>query len=272
MAVILGRDDLAADLRAMGVEAGDGLFVHTALGKVGTVIGGPRGLIEALTDAVSDSGLIAMPGFSRDAYDPVALVGADVTPAEHQRIRDQVPGYDPVRSSVAQNGAVPAAFLAWPGVVRSPHPTSSVIMLGPDAASIAAPHDAKDWAIGANTPWGRLRDRPHMKILLIGVRWNRCSALHCAETLASHRRVVTRRFRHEGEWIEAPDATDDLGRLFPLVGQAWEDAGGVTYGKIGDADAMLMDYGPLVAFASDWLGERNKTDGVVASAAGQRAG
>ncbi len=88
--------------------------------------------------------------------------------------------------------------------------------------------------------------------------------MHCAETLASHRRVVTRRFRHEGEWIEAPDATDDLDRLFPLVGQAWEDAGGVTYGKIGGADAMLMSYAALVAFAADWLSERNKADGVAA--------
>ncbi len=264
MTAILGRTDLAADLRAMGVEAGDGLFVHTALSKIGTVIGGPRGLIEALIDAVGHTGLIAMPGFSRDAYDPVTLTGADVTPEDHERIRAQVPGYDPARSSVAQNGAVPTAFLGWPGVTRSAHPTSSVLMLGPDAATIATPHDAKGWAIGADTPWGRLRYRPHMKILLIGVRWNRCSALHCAETLALHRRTVIRRFKHEGEWIEAPDATDDLDTLFPLVGQAWEDVGGATYGKIGGADAMLMDYGALVSFASEWLSERNKADGIAA--------
>jgi len=75
---------------------------------------------------------------------------------------------------------------------------------------------------------------------------------------------VTRHFKHDGEWIEAPDATDDLDTLFPLVGQAWEDAGGVTYGKIGGAEAMLMDYGLLVAFASNWLSERNKADGIAA--------
>lgn len=263
--MIYGREDLTKDLSALGVTDGDGLFVHTALGKVGKVIGGPRGLIEALIYAVGDTGLIVMPGFSRDAYDPVAQSGADVTQDQHLRIREQVPGYDPARSSVAHNGAVPAAFLAWPGVVRSPHPTSSVIMLGSDAAAIAAPHDARHWALGADTPWGRLRHRPQMKILLIGVRWNRCSALHCAETLAPCRRAVTRHFKHEGEWIEAPDATDDLDTLFPLVGQAWEDTGGVTYGKIGGADAMVMDYGALVAFASDWLNDRNKVDGVPAS-------
>lgn len=262
---ILGRADLAADLRAMGVEEGDGLFVHTSLGKIGTVIGGPRGLIEALIEAVGETGLIAMPGFSRDAYDPVEFTGAEVSSEDHQRILDQVPGFDPARSDVAQNGAVPEAFRGWPGVVRSPHPTSSVLMYGPDVAKIAARHDPQGWATGPTTPWGRLRTRPQMKILLIGVRWNRCSALHAAESIAVHRRTKTRRFKLDGAWVEAPDVADDLGTLFPLVGQAWEDAGGVGYGKLGGADCLLTAYDPLVVFASGWLSERNKADGVQAA-------
>lgn len=265
MTAILGRDDLAADLSALGVAKGDGLFVHTALGKIGHVIGGPRGLIEALIDAVGPDGLIGMPGFSRDAYDPVEMQGLTVTPDEHARIRDQVPGFDPALSNVAQNGATAEAFRAWPGVVRSPHPTSSVLLLGPDAARLAARHDPSGWATGPDTPWGGLRDRSQMKILLIGVRWNRCSALHAAETIAQRRRVKTRVFKMDGEWIEAPDVADDLDTLFPLVGQAWEDAGGVAYGKIGGAEAMLTAYEPLIAFASKWLSERNKSDGVAAA-------
>ena len=261
---LLGRDDLTVDLRALGVAPGDGLFVHTSLGRIGHVISGPRGLIEALIDAVGETGLVAMPGFSRDAYDPVEFSGADVSTNDHQRIRDQVPGYDPYRSDVAQNGAVPEAFRAWPGVVRSPHPTSSVLVYGPDAATVANRHDPHGWATGPATPWGLLRDRPQMKILLIGVRWNRCSALHAAESIAEHRRTKVRHFKMDGAWIEAPDVADDLDTLFPLVGQAWEDAGGVAYGKIGGADAMLTDYDPLVAFASEWLCERNKADGVPA--------
>ncbi len=261
---ILGRADLTADLRALGVAPGDGLFVHTSLGKIGHVIGGPRGLLEALIDAVGDAGLIAMPGFSRDAYDPVDFNRADLSPEEHQRILDQVPGYDPARSNAAQNGAVPEAFRAWPGAVRSPHPTSSVIMFGPDAADIAAAHDPQGWATGPDTPWGGLRQRPQMKILLIGVRWNRCSALHSAESIARHRRSKARHFKMDGAWIEAPDVADDLDTLFPLVGQAWEDAGGVSYGRLGGADCMLTDYDGLVAFASEWLSERNKADGVPA--------
>ena len=66
----LGSADLMAHLAAMGVRPGDGLFVHSSLSAIGRVIGRPRGLIEALLGAVGPEGLIAMPGFSRDAYDP----------------------------------------------------------------------------------------------------------------------------------------------------------------------------------------------------------
>ncbi|MEM7239396.1 MAG: AAC(3) family N-acetyltransferase, partial [Pseudomonadota bacterium] len=170
---IFGSDDLGSDLAALGIRPGDGLFVHTALGQVGRVLGGPRGLIEALIAAVGDTGLIGMPGFSADAYDPTEGVAMDGT--RRARIQAQIPGFDPARSDVRGNGAVPEAFRAWPGVVRSPHPTSSVLLLGPDAARLASDHDPHGWATGPLSPWGRLRDRPAMKILLIGVDWTRCS-------------------------------------------------------------------------------------------------
>ena len=220
--MIIGTDDLTQQLHSLGVEPGDGLFVHCALSQVGHVIGGPRGLIEALVDAVGDNGLIGMPGFSSDAYDPVSASDANLSRSDRLRIRSQVPGFDPERSNVRQNGAVPEAFRSWPGVVRSNHPTSSVLLLGPDAAELAARHDPFGWATGPDTPWARLSHRPAMKILLIGVDWNRCSALHAAESAAEHRRAVTRNIRHgaNGAWIEAPDVADDLGRLFPLVGEA----------------------------------------------------
>ncbi|MEM8758634.1 MAG: AAC(3) family N-acetyltransferase, partial [Planctomycetota bacterium] len=79
-------------------------------------------------------------------YDPADLEELDLSAEARERVRAQVPGYDPARSNVAQNGAVPEAFRGWPGVVRSPHPTSSVLLWGGDAGSIAAPHDYSGWA------------------------------------------------------------------------------------------------------------------------------
>ncbi len=252
-------------MRALGIHPGDGLFVHSSLGAIGHVIGGPRGLIEALIVGVGPNGLIGMPGFSNDAYDPVELLGEEVPADVHRRLRAQVPGFDPARSDVRGNGAVPEAFRVWPGVVRSPHPTSSVLLLGPDAKELAEPHDPSGWATGPETPWGRLADRPSMKILLIGVGWNRCSALHASESLAPHRRTKLRHLKTgpgDAPWIEAPDVADDLNRLFPLVGAAWEETGAVTYGKVGAAEARLTCYKPLLLFGRDWIDERNRADGV----------
>ena len=259
--MIYGSDDIAGHLHALGIEPGDGVFVHSSLSQIGHVIGGPRGLIEALVKAIGHNGLIGMPGFSKDAYDPVELLGLNVAQARRQAIREQVPGFDPVKSDVRGNGAVAEAFRSWPGVMRSPHPTSSVLLLGPDAEAIAAAHDPHGWATGPETPWGRLRERDAMKILLIGVGWNRCSALHAAESIADHKRTKIRRFKNgqgaDATWIEAPDVADDLDTLFPLVGAAWEEAGSVKTGKIGEADSKLTDYKPLLAFASQWISERN---------------
>ena len=118
------------------------------------------------------------------------------------------------------------------------------------------------------TPWGRLRARPQMKILLIGVGWNRCSALHAAESEAMYKRVVTRTIKTgvgpNAKWIKAPDVADDLDRLFPLVGAAWEETGNVKSGNIGNASIKLTGYDALIEFASRWISDRNRADGISA--------
>lgn len=226
-------------------------------------------MIQGLIDAVGPKGLIAMPGFSDDAYDPVEVLSLEVTTKVHEHIKQQVPGFDSARSNVRQNGAVPEAFRSWPGVIRSPHPTSSVLLLGPDAQEISLPHDPHGWPTGPDTPWSRLRFRPHMKVLLVGVGWNRCSALHAAESSAEYKRTTIRTFKFGtgpgAHWIKVPDVSDDLGRLFPLVGAEWERTGVVRAGKIGAAEFKLTGYAALVSFASRWISERNKADGVLPS-------
>ncbi|MEM9045228.1 MAG: AAC(3) family N-acetyltransferase [Pseudomonadota bacterium] len=263
---LFGKNDLIKDLSALGIDAGDGLFVHSALGQIGHVIGGPRTLIEALIDLVGPEGLIGMPGFSTDAYDPAELMDLPLDPLTRDYVKRQVPGFDPALSSARDNGSVPESFRTWPGVFRSKHPTSSVLLLGPDARRLIRPHDPLGWATGPNSPWGRLRKRPQMKILLLGVGWNRCSALHAAESLANHRRLKIRHFKNgtgpDAPWVEAPDVADDLGRLFPSVGADWEADGGVVRGRVGNAAALLTGYSALLDYASIWFNRRNRSDGV----------
>lgn len=261
---LFGREDLANDLRALGLAPGGGVFVHAAMGRIGRVVGGARSVIEALLAVVGPHGLIGMPGFSDDAYDPTD--GTNLPPDRRRAIRAQMPGFDPHLSSVAAMGAVAECFRTWPGVVRSPHPTSSVLLLGRDAETLARSHDAAGWATGPQTPWGRLARRRAMKILLIGVGWNRASALHAAESIAPHRRLKIRHFKTgpapDAPWIEAPDVADDLDRLFPPCGADFERTGAVWRGLIGAAQSRLCSYPALLDFASDWIDRRNAADGV----------
>ncbi|MBY6057725.1 aminoglycoside N(3)-acetyltransferase [Leisingera daeponensis] len=260
---LLTSDTLAADLQALGVVPGDGLFVHASMRALGPVAGGAAAVIEAMQAAAGPEGLLAMPGFSTDAYFPADLDRDSLPEAAVAEAERAVPGHDPERSPTAGMGVIAETFRTWPGTLRSSHPAVSVCLNGADAAEHLEPHRLA-WALGEGTPMGRLRHRRQMKILLVGVGWNRCSALHTAESLAEVKRTKIRRFKTgsgDAPWMETPDAADDLNRLFPLVGAAFEGAGAVATGRLGAAECRLCSYSALVAFAAGWISEANRQSG-----------
>ena len=69
----LSVDAVAEQIRALGVQPGQLLQVHTAFSKVGPVEGGPLGLIAALRAALGEGGTLVMPSMSYDddhLFDP----------------------------------------------------------------------------------------------------------------------------------------------------------------------------------------------------------
>jgi aminoglycoside 3-N-acetyltransferase len=256
---------LLNDLVSLGVRAGDGLFVHGSMSAIGATVGGARTIVESLLEAVGETGLIGMPGFSSDAYFPSGVDRSGLTQGQITRIEDAVPGFDVFKSPTFGMGVIAETFRTWPGTQRSDHPAVSICLNGKNANGFLEEHSLA-WATGEKTPLGKLRDRQSMKILLVGVGWNRCSALHTAETLAKHRRTKARRFKNgglDGSWIETPDVADDMNRLFPAVGEAFEKTGAVSFGTFGDADCKTCDFRHLVDFASDWIDYANKQSGDV---------
>lgn len=260
----LTRDSLYAQIATLGVTPGDGLFVHASLGAMGHVKGGPATVIDALRDSVGSGGLIGMPAFSTDAYFPPDIDRKALTPSQIAAIAREVTGHDPERSDCALVGAIAERFRTTPGVLRSSHPCVSVCLAGSGARNFCAPHPI-DWATGPDSPLGRLAKRPGMKVLLIGVGWNRCSLLHTAETLAYHRRTKIRRFKTgpgAALWVETPDVADDNDRLFPAVGAAFERTGAVAPGTLGEAEVKLCTFAELLEFATAWIDTRNRADEV----------
>jgi aminoglycoside 3-N-acetyltransferase len=255
---------LKEDLAQLGVSAGDGVFVHASLRSIGPVVGRSRAVVTALIDSVGDDGIVGMPSFSTDAYWPSFLNRDHMTGSDRVKLEEAILGFDRATSPASGMGAIAETFRTWPGTLRSLHPCVSVCLRGAEADQYLETHSL-GWATGPNTPLGRLRHRPQMKVLLIGVGWNRCSALHTAETLATHRRLKKRLFKSSSVppvMIETDDVADDLGRLFPEVGNAFELRGAVTFGRFGNAETRLCNYADLISFACEYIDNANKHSGV----------
>jgi aminoglycoside 3-N-acetyltransferase len=222
---------LGAQLRGLGVREGGVLLVHTSFRSLGPVAGGPLGLIAALRAAVGPAGTLVMPTMT-DGESP----------------------YDPRSTPTRQMGITAELFWRQPGVMRSGHPGGSFAAVGPRAQAICAsqplspPH-------GPQSPVGRVHDLDG-QVLLLGVGHSEDTTLHLAEAMAgvpysvSHPTVVM---------IDGAPRTMDIAetdhccRRFALA-DGWLRAAGLQReGKVGQADARLVDAQALVRVAVERL-------------------
>lgn len=245
-------DRLQAELRALGVKEGDLLMVHCALSSLGWVNGGAVAVIDALIRAVGPTGTLVMPAHSGDISDPANWRAPAVPPAWVDTLRHTMPAYDLRVSPTRNMGRVAELFRTWPGAVRSGHPATSFAALGPLAAEITQRHDLDD-PLGTGSPLGALYRRD-ARVLLIGVSFDRCTALHLAEALAFPRRPIV----HEGapllvdgerRWVafDVPETMDD--ELFLPVGASFVAAGKATIEALGEGRSILFGMRDMVDHA-----------------------
>ena len=218
------------------------------------MLGGAPAVIRALLDAVGDDGNLVMPAATPHCADPATWREPKVPEAWIDEARDNLPPFD-VRTTPTTLGAIPEAFRNWPGTLRSEHPLESVCARGPRAEEITLDHPIA-FSEGPGSPFARLYDLDS-RILLLGVGFNRCTALHFAESLATRRRIMTVRFlRLAGgrrEWVEVPNVADDLDTHFPVIGAQYLAAGRAMEGMVGEAKAVYFRMRDLVDFARDYF-------------------
>ncbi|MBI3971647.1 MAG: AAC(3) family N-acetyltransferase [Chloroflexi bacterium] len=215
------RTQLAADLRALGIGAGDTVLFHSSLKSVGWVEPGPEAVVEAFLDVVGPEGTIVVP----------TLVPA---------LRGIRPPFD-VITSPSEMGRLTEEVRRWLGARRSNHPTHSVAALGRLADELTVAHGRgggpnTPWgtrALGFDSPWDRLRALDAW-VLLIGVDFSRCTLLHHAQV-----RYVA---RHEGVTAKTAWPAFD----FRLMGEALEAEGIVRRGTLGNAGCRLARAGAIV--------------------------
>ena len=59
--LVTTKEMIIKELKALGLEKGDAVMVHTSLKSMGYVCGGAQAVIEALIDVVGSDGTIMMP-------------------------------------------------------------------------------------------------------------------------------------------------------------------------------------------------------------------
>jgi aminoglycoside 3-N-acetyltransferase len=89
------RESLAPDLRALGVEAGMSLEVHSSLSTLGWVCGGPVAVVQALMDVVTETGTLLMPTHSPNNTDPAKWSNPPVPEVWWSALYEQMPAFDP---------------------------------------------------------------------------------------------------------------------------------------------------------------------------------
>ena len=244
---------LREDLARAGVRPGMGLMVHSSLSAVGWVLGGAPSVVRALLEALGEGGTLVMPAATPQCSDPADW--PEPPPAEWlETAREHMPPFDR-RTTPTSLGAVPETFRTWPGSLRSDHPVESVCARGPRAAEITRRHPLA-FSEGPGGPFEK-RYELDFYVLLLGVGFNRCTALHYAETLTKNRRTTTVRLPYEVEggrlWREIRNVADDNDLHFPIIGDSFVSTGEVRSANVGEAPTTLFPVRALVDFAVEYL-------------------
>ncbi|MER5481045.1 AAC(3) family N-acetyltransferase [Streptomyces sp. NPDC002734] len=258
---LVTRPSLAADLRSLGVRAGGTLLVHSSLSSLGWVNGGAVAVVQALLDAVGPEKTLAVPAQSGALSDPAYWENPPIPREWWETVRATMPRYDAATTPAQHMGVIAETVRAWPGAVRSAHPQTSFAALGRRAAEIVEGH-AADCALGEHSPLARL-ERLGARVLLLGVGYDSCTALHLAE-YRTPSPVLERRGRPGPDgWEVVTDValdSDDFDRLGEDLER--DRPGLVAHGRAGAARARLFPLADAVAYAEGWLREhRPAADG-----------
>jgi aminoglycoside N3'-acetyltransferase len=215
----LSKNTVVDQLRALGVEEGGVLLVHTSFRAVRPIEGGPEGLIDALQTTLGPEGTLVMPSWT----------GQDEEP------------FDPERTPSAEDlGITASLFWQRPETVRSDH-VFAFAASGPRASEIVSgplplpPHIPQ-------SPVGRVHDLDG-QVLLLGVNHDANTTIHLAEFLAA----VPYRIKHHVTILQNGrpmqieyGENDHCCQRFTFADNWLRDRGLQREGTIGHAHSRLI--------------------------------
>ena len=234
----IDRDAIARDLSNLGLRTGDTVLVHSAMSRLGHVLGGAPTVVDAILDVLGPSGTLAVPTFPFTGS-MLAHVRSD-------------PDFD-VDETLSKMGAITEELRTRPGALRSLEPTHPVAALGPAAAFLVEDHINAAGSCDEHSPLYRLTQLPatadgdsRSYILLLGVDFRNCTLLHTAEELARVPFIdFETRYRLRGRTRRAAYAmsiychSTPLKASFPAIEPVVLERGLLTTGQVGAATCRL---------------------------------
>lgn len=254
------KKDIITAFRELGVEKGQSIEVHTSLGSLGFVCGGPQVVIEALLESVGEEGTIMMPTQTWKNLDPATGVHWEEPEEWWQTIRDNWPAYDKNITPTNTMGAVAEMFRKWPGAMRSDHPARSVAAWGKHAEYLTSNHDISN-IFGEGSPLGKLYELDGY-VMLIGTGYDKNTSIHLADVRAEypgkHNCIEHSAVMENGERVwKAYETLFVDGEDFEEIGEAFEKVCPVKKITLGNGMIRLMKQRDIVDFAVKWI-EKNR--------------
>lgn len=238
------RERLVGDLRNIGICEGDVVLLHSSLKSIGYVDGGPNTVLKALLEVITPSGTLVVPSYHMVNYNM------------YDTCLDKKYIFDP-RTADTFLGLIPSAFLKFPGIERSIHPTHSVSAVGRDAKYITEAHHLASCTFGTDSPWDRLM-KLDGKVLGLGVTMSPVGLYHTLEDMLQEEFPIPAKLAEtfqlscrdwNGNLIKVPVNPHDpkiaekrIDRntyLADYFGDEFRHAGLLRVGKIGEAVSWL---------------------------------
>ena len=239
---IYTQKDLEKDIIQMGVKSTDVLTVHTSLKAIGKIDDSQKSGAEVVLDALKNS----------------VSEGILMIPSHTFRNIRETPVFD-IQNTMPCIGTLPCiavklanqAYRAGDKTcVRSMQVSHSVVAFGKDAYAFTECDRTTKTRIPIEGCYGKLYHQ-NGKILLIGVGLNTNTFIHMVDEYYDYK--CNSGVLHDTTWIHVIDydgtewEQERLGTWGPAAisflryEDSLKEAGALTYGKIGDADAVLID-------------------------------
>ncbi|MBQ7386720.1 MAG: AAC(3) family N-acetyltransferase [Clostridia bacterium] len=228
------KEQLISDMRALGINPGDTVLMHSSFRSLGGIEGGAASFYEGFLELLGEDGTLVIPTLS------YGTVTRDAPVFDRNETPSCV-GYlsEYFRTSV-------------PGVIRSMHATHSCAAVGRLAEEITKNHELDLTPVGPNSPFSKL-PKFNGKILMLGCSFDSNTSFHGIEetaeppylfdrsapihyTLKDGERVIEQEALRHHFVLGGVHPRQQYSRVIPLLS---EDE--VSFGKVLDASCALMD-------------------------------